>query len=136
MNTYGLNSEYNSLLNKSNNNKQPPVNLTHRNNKYHISLEIPGIKQHNIDLEISGRYLVIKAKHNFDTFYATKDNPILSERNVKDINRFIYMPVHADLDRVEPALYKDGVLYITIPEINTSLFQTKPKSIPILSNNY
>ena len=72
MNSYALHSEYNSFLNKSNQ-KQPPVNLTHHNNKYYVSLEIPGIKQHNIELEISGRYLVVKAKHSVNTFYANKE---------------------------------------------------------------
>ena len=94
------------------------VDMIQREDKLLVSVEIPGVFKEDISLETSGRSLVVKARYREKRNNQSDDIVYLTERRREDIHRFIYMPISANLDKVEFARYKDGVLHIQIPLIS------------------
>ena len=112
-------------------NTNPLVDLIQRDKKFLVSVELPGIRREDISLEISGRSLIIKATYR-EKKPRESDSVYLEERKRSDIYRYIYMPHNADLNKLENARYKDGVLHIQIPEINMGIRNTR--IIPVRSD--
>lgn len=100
-------------------NTRPPVDMIQRDRKFLVSVELPGIRQEDISLETSGRSLIVKGKYR-EKKPRSGDAVFLEERKRTDVYRFIYMPMNADLEKLETARYKDGVLHIQVPEISLS----------------
>ena len=109
---------------------KPVIDMTHRGDKFLVSVELPGVRQEDISLETSGRHLVVKAKYR-DGGSRPGDQVYLAERKRKDLCRYIYMPFTADLAKLEMARYKDGVLHVQVPEISLG---RHCRSIPVRSD--
>ena len=105
------------------------VDMIQRENKLLVSIEIPGVFKEDISLETSGRSLVVKAQYREKRNNRSDDIVYLTERRREDIHRYIYMPISADLDKVEFARYNDGVLHIQIPLI--SYLHRDARNIPV-----
>ena len=129
------NSKCMSLLNREQSftdtiNTRPPVNMIQRDGKFLISVELPGVRQEDISLETSGRSLHIKAKYR-EQKKRPGDSMIIEERKRTDVYRFIYMPHTADLEKLDTARYKDGVLHVQIPEMSRGCIC---RTIPVKSD--
>ena len=105
------------------------VDMIQREGKFLVSIELPGVFKEDISLETCGRSLVVKAQYREKRNNRSDDIVYLTERRRENIHRYIYMPISADLDKVEFARYNDGVLHIQIPLI--SYLHRDARNIPV-----
>ena len=91
------------------------------------TIEIPGIKKEDVNLQISNGLISISYKVSGESSQDTK-NYLLRERNISSFERQFSVPNYADADKAS-AEYKDGLLKISIPISENS--KIKPKKIEI-----
>lgn len=80
---------------------------------YHITLELPGVSEGDIELTVEDTTLVITGEKRTER-EEEGDTWFFSERQYGSFRRSFRMPGDADLEKVEADL-KDGVLTITVP---------------------
>lgn len=80
---------------------------------YEIALELPGMSDDEIHLEIHGDRLVVTGEKRARREERGKDY-YFSERAYGRFSRSFQLPADADLDAIGAA-HKDGVLTVTIP---------------------
>lgn len=107
---------------------KPPVDMIVRGDKIIITVEIPGARKEDISLEVFGRSLIVKAKYR-ERGSQEGDKVLMEERRRQNVCRYIYMPMTADLTRLEMARYKDGVLHIQVPETTPDVLTSR--TIPV-----
>lgn len=78
-----------------------------------ISLDIPGIKKEEIDLEVKENELHISGERKFAK--NEKDNVVRSERRYGKFSRVFTLPQNVKADAIE-ARFEDGVLEIVLPK--------------------
>jgi HSP20 family protein len=89
------------------------LDVSGNDNEYEVSIEVPGLSQDDIDIELQGDVLSIKGKkvavnESKDTRYYRV------ERSVGSFQRTLTLPDDADADRIEARISK-GVLAVHIP---------------------
>ncbi|MGW8257128.1 MAG: Hsp20/alpha crystallin family protein [Thermoguttaceae bacterium] len=103
---------------------QPAVNLWDRGEELLVEMEVPGAKQENIDVSVTGDELTIKV-----------DRPDLEQQGVTyhrrerptgSFTRVLQLPCTVNTQRVEADLLA-GVLTIRLPKAET----TKPRKINV-----
>ncbi|PKQ10948.1 MAG: glutamyl-tRNA amidotransferase [Alphaproteobacteria bacterium HGW-Alphaproteobacteria-1] len=81
---------------------------------YHITMELPGVTEKDIDLSVHDGMVTIKGEKS-----ATREEKgetwFFSERQYGSFSRSFRLPADADGDKIEGKL-KDGVLSVTIPK--------------------
>ncbi len=89
------------------------VDIKEEEQNYLLLAEMPGVNKENINLEITGEYLVISAKS--DESHNQEDNRyIRKERRMMSYQRQFYV---GDIDPEEvQAKYENGILEIKIPK--------------------
>lgn len=107
---------------------KPPVDMVVRDGKVIITVEIPGARKEDISLEVLGRSLIVKAKYREKGSHE-EGKILMRERQRQNVCRYIYMPLTADLTRLEMARYKDGVLHIHVPETTPDILTGR--TIPV-----
>ena len=107
---------------------KPPVDMVMRDGKVIITVEIPGARKEDISLEVLGRSLIVKAKYREKGSHE-EGKILMRERQRQNVCRYIYMPLTADLARLEMARYKDGVLHIHVPETTPDILTGR--TIPV-----
>ena len=94
---------------------------------YEIAVELPGISEDEIQLEIQGNRLVVtgekRARHE-----ESGRNYYFSERVYGRFRRSFQLPADADLAKVG-AMHKDGVLTVTVAKYSS--LEPESKRIPI-----
>ena len=105
-----------SIMDRASSHLKPPIDMIQRDKKFLISVELPGLRQEDISLEVSGRSLIVKGIYR-DMGPRNTDNVIIHERKRHNVCRYIYMPILADINKLEKARFKDGVLHIQIPQV-------------------
>ncbi|MEN6451943.1 MAG: Hsp20/alpha crystallin family protein [Thermoguttaceae bacterium] len=103
---------------------QPAANVWEREDALVVEMEIPGVKNDQLDLSVTGDELSIRIQRQEEaeegvTFHRR-------ERPVGNLNRVIHLPCDVDADRVE-AQIRDGVLTITLPKAESA----KPRKINV-----
>lgn len=99
----------------------PNADATLSDDNYEISMELPGVAEADIEVEVHDRLLSIKGEKHSEqesegkTYY-------FSERRYGAFNRSFRLPEDAGADKIK-ATFKDGVLLISIPKR-----KTEPKS--------
>lgn len=84
-------------------------------NAYHISMELPGVAEDDIELTCQDGVVTVKGEKKSereeegDTWY-------FSERQFGAFSRSFRLPPDADEDKVSAEL-KDGVLTVTVPKV-------------------
>jgi HSP20 family protein len=103
----------------------PTVDIYETKDSVIIDAELPGIKQSDIEVNVSENMLTIKGekKQEKDT---KEENFYRVERVYGSFSRTFTLPVGVHADKIK-AVYKDGVLKITLPKAE----EVKPKQIPI-----
>lgn len=91
----------------------PAVQMTEADDCYTVTVEIPGIPQKDIDLQIDGDTLILKGEKKEEREEKDHDY-VISERSYGAFERRIAVPADGLLDDIN-AETADGVLRIAIP---------------------
>jgi HSP20 family protein len=92
----------------------PATDILEQDKAYVVKVELPGMTAESIDLSITGNALVIKGEKGSQS-ETKNDSYLRQEMSYGSFSRTISLPETADLDKAD-ALYKDGVLTITVPK--------------------
>lgn len=92
----------------------PPVDVYEDANKLTFKMEIPGIKQEDVDVRLDGNTLIISGQRNFEKEEKRESFRRL-ERQYGSFSRSFDLPASADRDRIN-ANYDTGMLRIDIPK--------------------
>lgn len=105
---------------------QPAANVWEQGDALQIEMELPGVKNDQVDISVAGGELSVKI-----------DRPEIAqegvtyhrrERAVGSFSRTLKLPLEVDANRVEAEL-RDGVLLITLPKAESA----KPRKINVAS---
>ena len=91
---------------------RPTVDINASDKEYSISVEVPGIEQDDITLEISGDTLCVRGEKR-QVKEDKEKNYYRMERSYGAFQRLLSLPEDADRDNVA-ANFKNGVLTVTI----------------------
>jgi len=94
---------------------QPKTDLKERADSYELKMDIPGMDEKNIKIDVRGNYLSITAKSVEKKEQKEAGKIIHQERHVGIVQRGMTLPRDADLSNYKSS-YKDGVLTIDIPK--------------------
>jgi len=93
----------------------PDTDLKDRGNEYELKMDIPGMENKNIKIDVQDNYLSVTAK-NEESKEKKEDGKIIhQERHVGMVQRGMTLPKDADASKYKSD-YKNGVLTITIPK--------------------
>lgn len=81
---------------------------------YTIDMELPGVKQGDVDVEVVGGDTLVVRGEKRDKREHRNDNHIFSEVTYGRFERAFTLPADADIDGID-ATVEDGVLTLTIP---------------------
>lgn len=105
---------------------QPAVNVYEQGDALLVEMELPGVKNEQVDISVVGNELTVKINRpeveQENVTYHRRERPVGS------FNRVLRLPVEVDADRVEAEL-RDGVLSITLPKAENA----KPRKINVTS---
>lgn len=103
----------------------PAVDIYEQDDAYIVKAELPGMKKEDVNITIHQNILTLRGERKEEG--TSKDMQyIRAERNVGSFLRSFTLPSSVKTDKVE-AVYKDGVLTITLPKVE----EAKPKAIPV-----
>jgi len=103
----------------------PAVDIFEDGEEIVIHAELPGMKQDDIDIELSGDTLTIKGERKF-TDTQRKDKYVRVERAYGHFQRSFTVGVPVQHDAVR-ASYRDGLLEVHLPKSP----ETKPKKVQV-----
>jgi HSP20 family protein len=92
----------------------PAVDIYEDHNEIVVKAELPGVKQEDIDIEITGETLTIKGDRKFEDA-ERKENYVRVERSYGPFQRSFTIGVPVQSDKVE-ASYRDGILSVRLPK--------------------
>jgi HSP20 family protein len=106
----------------------PALDLYEKSDKFMVRIEVPGMREEDIDISIAGDVLTIKGERQ-DKSAVEKENYYRREFNYGNFQRSISLPAPVLVDKAE-AHYRDGILEIVLPKANgikTKKITLKPK---------
>nr|WP_281357791.1 Hsp20/alpha crystallin family protein [Desulfobacter latus] len=92
---------------------KPRLDLSATDKEYTVSLEIPGVSEKDVNLELADDTLIIRGEKK-QKKEEKKKNFYRLERSYGSFQRTLSLPEDADKDNIK-ADFKNGVLNITIP---------------------
>ena len=93
----------------------PRVDVVESPEDYKFSIEIPGVEQKDIDIELAENTLTISGEKRSESKQEGKDNVVREERSYGKFRRTFSLPFEVDADRVS-ATFKNGVLHVALPK--------------------
>jgi HSP20 family protein len=113
----------------------PQLNIASDDKQYHISLEVPGLSEENLTLELNQNdTLTIRGEKSQEE--ETKDKQYYRvECNYGRFQRVLALPEDSDTDKLRATLNK-GVLEIILPKKPFSAAQSATKKIPISNTHH
>jgi HSP20 family protein len=109
----------------------PTAEVAEKDSEYVITLELPGIDQKNVDIDINGNLLTVKGEKREEKEEEKDKHYHLSERRYGSFSRSFTLPDTVAHDRIT-ATMKDGVLTLTLPKTEAA---TRPaRKVEISSN--
>lgn len=90
----------------------PLAELTDKADHYELAIELPGLEDKDINIELADGVLKISGEKRQEAEQKSSDC-LISERSYGRFERRMSLPADADADKVE-ARYRHGVLKITI----------------------
>ncbi|XXR73924.1 Hsp20/alpha crystallin family protein [Sorangium sp. So ce388] len=104
----------------------PDIELRETKDRFVFRADLPGVKESDIDVSISGRQLSISGKRDEEREEQEGERLYAYEREYGSFCRSFTLPESADLDKIQAEL-KNGVLEITVPKAAG----VQPKQIPL-----
>lgn len=102
---------------------KPNVDIASTDKDYSITVEVPGVEEDNIKLELEGNTLTVKGEKKQESETKEKDFYRV-ERSYGSFQRVLTLPEDADQDNID-AQFKNGVLTITLPKKAVEKADTK-----------
>ena len=103
----------------------PPVDMHETKDELVLTVEVPGVREKDVTVSITGDLLSIKGERRWDD--EVKDRQYLHmERATGQFERLVQLPMAVQVDKVK-ATYRDGVLQVTLPKAE----ELKPREIKI-----
>jgi HSP20 family protein len=103
----------------------PAIDFAEDENAYHLTAELPGLSEKDINLSLSDDLLTIGGEKREKKQENEKDkNYHYTERRFGSFRRTIQLPQHIDRDRIE-AHFKNGVLSVTLPKSHDAMQRQK-----------
>lgn len=103
----------------------PAIDVFERDDKFVVKAELPGMKEEDVDVSVTGDTLTIKGEKKTETEVKEEDY-YRSERSYGSFYRSIPLPSTVDPGKIE-ANIEDGVLEVTLPKFA----EVKPKKIAV-----
>jgi len=105
----------------------PDIDETEDEQAFHVSIELPGMDEKDVDITLSGRLLTIRGEKKEDEKEEGKDF-YRRERTFGSFRRTLELPGEVDESKIE-ASFKKGLLKIELPR--TEEAQKKIKHIAV-----
>jgi HSP20 family protein len=103
----------------------PSVDLYETKDDLVLSMEVPGVRDKDVTVSITGDLLSVKGERRFE--HDVKEQQFLHvERAYGKFERLVQLPIPVQADKVK-ASYRDGLLEITLPKTE----DIKPKEIKV-----
>lgn len=103
----------------------PPVDLYEDEHKVVIKLEVPGVKQEDLDLRVENNTLTVRGERRFEK-EEKEENFHRVEQRYGSFYRSFTLPGTVDTDHIQ-AQYENGVLRVTLEKRP----EAKPKQIKV-----
>jgi HSP20 family protein len=103
----------------------PALDMFERGDSLEIKVELPGVKQEDVDVSLANDMLVIKGERKMDSGVKAEDYT-RSEIAFGSFYRSIPLPPNADVKNIE-AMYEDGILTIKLQRVAGA----KPKKVNV-----
>ena len=104
----------------------PPVDIFERQDHLVIRAEIPGVEKEDMDVRIENGVLTLHGERKQET-EVKEENAYRMERTYGMFTRSFSLPTTVDAAAKVAATYKDGILEVTVPKVETA----KPKKVEI-----
>lgn len=101
----------------------PAVDIAEDEKAYHITAELPGMSEKDIEVTLAGDTLAIKGEKR-DQKEEKAKNYYLSERHYGSFQRSFALPDGIDRDKID-ASFSAGVLSLTLPKTAEAVKQQK-----------
>lgn len=106
----------------------PSVDVKETDQALTFYVEVPGMRQEDIEVELVGDVLTIRGKREFAE-EEQRDNFVRIERSYGSFQRSFTIGVPVKADEID-AVYRDGVLTVTVPKAD----EVKPRRIEVKTN--
>lgn len=103
----------------------PDVDVKETENAYVFEADVPGIKEKDIEVSLTGNRLTMSGKREEEK-REEKETYFSTERTYGSFTRSFTLPAGTDPEHVMANL-KDGVLVITVPKLPNA----QPKKVPV-----
>jgi HSP20 family protein len=123
--TYAGQGEQQALASRSGSAWVPPLDVFETNDKFVVTVELPGIEPDSVDVSVEDSTLTVRGERSF---YRDVDENSFHrvERRYGAFARTLTLPQAADAERIE-ASFDRGVLTIEVPKVE----QAKPRKITV-----
>jgi HSP20 family protein len=101
----------------------PAVDVAEDEKAYHITAELPGLSDKDVEVNLSGDTLTISGEKREEREQQEK-NYHFSERRYGSFRRSFAVPQGVDRDKIE-ASFRNGVLALTLPKTPDAMRQQK-----------
>ncbi len=95
----------------------PVIDIEEDNENFIVSAELPGLKKEDVKISVRGNLLTISGERKKEIETKNKTYHRV-ERMYGKFSRTISLPSDVDVGKIK-AVYKDGVLHITLPKPET-----------------
>ena len=103
----------------------PVVDIAESENEIVVRAEVPGMKQEDIDIELTGDTLTLRGDRKFEN-EERRENFVRVERSYGRFQRSFTLGVPVQMDGVR-ATYRDGILEVHLPKSE----DTKPRKVQV-----
>jgi HSP20 family protein len=100
----------------------PALDLAENDGEYTLSVELPGARKEDVNVEIQDGLITIHGEKKSER-EEKKEKQRYVERRYGSFSRSFSLPPDANPDKIE-AVFKDGVLTLTIPKTEGAKAQT------------
>jgi HSP20 family protein len=105
----------------------PAIDVVEKEDEFIVKVELPGVKENDIDISITGDTLTVSGEKRSDS-EVNKKGYYYSESTYGSFSRSVTIPSTINTDKIE-ANCEEGVLEITLPKIP----EVKPKKISVIA---
>jgi|GEM_PF-897326 len=101
----------------------PDMDLVEKKKEYRIKLDVPGMSEDNLSIEVNNRLLTVSGRSE-EKVLDPEDKEIVRERRVTSFSRSFTLPEDVNTAKID-ANYRKGVLEITMAKAKEAVANTR-----------